>query len=74
MFHKFELNEFLQSIVTVIMKTEDAIINFNRQGPCKYINMDLNVIMSINILKAPINNPDSKCVRKIHVTTASNVK
>ena len=33
--------EFLGSIITVLMKIEDEIINHNRQWPCEYVNVDV---------------------------------
>ena len=62
--------EFLQSVVTVLMKTENVNINYNWQGPCKYVNVDER-FDNINhyIEDANKHNPHAKCVRKMLVTT-----
>ena len=56
------------------MKTEVEIINYNRQGPCKCVNVDVRFNNINHYIESAIKNPDAKCVRKIHVTTVSNVK
>ena len=55
------------------MKTEDVIINYNRQRLCKYVNVDVRFDIN-NYTEGANNNPHAKCVREIHITTVSNVK
>ena len=33
--------KFLPFTFAALMKTEDAIINYNRQWPCEYVNVDM---------------------------------
>ena len=56
----------MQSIATVLMKAEDAIINCNQLGPCEYVNVDVRF--------DTINHYIEGANKQWHVTTVSNVK
>ena len=56
------------------MKTEVAIINYNRQGSCKCVNVNVRFNNINHYIEGAIKNPEAKFVRKMRVTSVSNVK
>ena len=64
----------MQSIVTVLMKTEDVIINYNREEPCEYVNVDVRFDNINHYIEGANKQSWCKVCMKSTVTIISNVK